>query len=78
MRWPSLRDGRRWAETVPIGAWVGYDEVEKKRKEILDRERPFVEFQPRRAPSVGDVIEVGIHRAAPRPLATASWREWHT
>jgi len=77
-RRPALRDGRRWAETVPIGAWVGHDEVEKKRKEILDRERPFVEFEPRRAPSVGDVIEVRIHRAAPRPLATASWREWHT
>ena len=70
-------DQRRWAETVPVGAWVGNEAAENKRKEILDRERPFVEFQPRRAPRVGDVIEINIRRASPRPLADASWRDWH-
>lgn len=77
-RRPVLRDGRRWAETVPVGAWVGHEEADKERKKVLARERPFVEFQPSRAPAVGSVIEIRIKRAAPRPLANASWREWHT
>lgn len=77
-RRPALRDGRHWAETIPVGAWVGNEEAERERKKVLARERPFVEFQPSRAPAMGGVIEIRIKRAAPRPLATASWREWHT
>ncbi len=76
-RRPALRDSRGWAETIPVGAWVGYDAAEKQRKEVLDRERPFVEFQPRRAPSIGDVIVIRVNRVAPRPLAGARWRDWH-
>jgi hypothetical protein len=77
-RRPSLRDGRRWAETVPVGAWIGHEAAEKQRKEVLDFVAPRTEFQPRRAPSMGEVIEIRIKQAAPRPLAGASWREWHT
>ena len=77
-RTPVLRDGRRWAETVPVGAWVGNEAAEMKRKEVLDFVAPRTEFQPRRAPAMGEVIEIRIKQAAPRPLAGASWREWHT
>ena len=77
-RRPALRDGRRWAETVPVGAWIGHEAAEKKRKDVLDFVAPRTEFQPRRAPSMGEVIEIRIKQAAPRPLAGASWREWHT
>lgn len=71
-------DQRGWAGTIPVGAWVGHEAAEKKRNEVLDRERPFVEFQPRRAPEIGAVIDIRIKYASPRPLASASWREWHT
>ena len=74
----SSIDQRRWAETVPVGAWVGHRAAERKRKEVLSRERPLVEFQPTKAPEIGAVIELRLRYKAPRPLATAAWKEWHT
>jgi len=73
----KLIDPRRWSETVPVGAWVGYEAADMKRKEILDRERPFVKFQRRRAPAIGEIIQISVRYAEPRPLAGARWRDWH-
>ncbi len=61
-----------------VGAWVGNEAAERKRREVLRRVRPFVEFQPKRAPDIGAVIDIRIHYKSPRPLATAAWKEWHT
>lgn len=49
---------RRWAETVPVGAWVGKEAAERKVEEVLARERLFVEFRPRRAPEVGAALDI--------------------
>ena len=74
----GIIDPRKWAETVPVGAWVGNEAAERKRREVLRRVRPFVEFQPKRAPDIGAVLDIRIHYKSPRPLASAAWKEWHT
>ncbi len=74
----TIIDQRNWADTIPVGAWVGNEAAEKKLNEVLNRERPFVEFQPRKAPELGAAIEIRINYKSPRPLASASWKEWHT
>jgi len=74
----TIIDQRNWADTIPVGAWVGNEAAEKKRDEVLNRVRPFVEFQARKAPEIGAVIDIRIKYTSPRPLAGASWREWHT
>ncbi len=71
-------DQRNWAETVPVGAWVGNEAAETKLNEVLNRKRPFVEFQPTKAPEIGAVIDIRFHYKTPRRLASAAWKEWHT